>query len=431
MIVFILMFLFNFNVFSQSIYSLEDCLKLAKENNNLLKSIEDKKIVALLSLKSTRTLFFFKIQGEFSFSRLNEIPQMNVDFLGVSQSFKIGSQNNYQAKFSLIQSLFTGGKLKNIYKMSKSGYKILNYVYEIYRNNLSLMVKQFYYGVILSKNVLEIRKEAEDFLKENLEVSRNLFKEGRVSSYDVSRNEVTYILSESARIEAENSLKVAMENLKNIIGADIDSIKEGFEEPKNLGFELNFLVEVALKNNPEIKKKQEEVKIQDFNLKSVKSDFFPKLYIGAGYTYENPHYSVEEWGYNWNVFLNLNWDIFSGGKKFYDLKKEKKSREALLNELLDLKEKIKLKVKSEYFSLNSAYKRYLSQSKNVEIAKQNLEIARKRYNQGLLSHLELKDAQVSLTEAELQRLKALFDYHISLSKLLNYLGKQSLSEVKK
>jgi len=413
------------------VYSLSDCIELAKENNPVLKAYYQKKQASLFSRKSTKALRYPQITGEFSFSRLNETPQMSVDFMGIKQDFEVGSQNTYQAKLSLIQPLFTGGKLKSVCKTGDIAYRIADMGYRLAESNLILSVKMAYFGAILSKNFLKIRKEAEDFLKENLEVSKKLFNQGRVSSYDVSRNEVAWQLSKSERIEAENSLRIALENLKKLTGVQIEDVESEFIEPKKPQYDVKLLVDYALKNNPQVKIKNQQIKIQEFSALNAKSSFFPQIYLGAGYVYENPHYSVEQWGKNWNVFVNLNWNIFSSGRDYYNVKKQYNEKLAGLSELEDLKRKIEVEVKSEIFNLQSAYDRYLSHLKNLETAKENLKIAKERYNRGLLSHLELKDAQVSMTSAEIQKVKAIYDYNIARIKLLNLLGVKSFKEVEK
>ena len=429
MIFFIILFLAS--TLYADVYSLSDCIEFAKRNNPVLRAYYQRKQATFFSRKSTKAFLYPQITGEFSFSHLNETPQMSVDFMGTKQDFEIGSQNTYQAKLSLIQPLFTGGKLKSACKIGDLTYRISNMGYRFAESNLILSVKMAYFGAILSKNFLKIRKEAEDFLKENLEVSKKLFNQGRVSSYDVSRNEVAWQLSKSERIEAENSFRIALENLKKLTGIRIEDVKDEFKEPQKLEYDVDLLVDFALKNNLQIKIKKQEIKIQEFSTLNAKSNFFPQIYLGAGYVYENPHYSVEQWGKNWNVFVNLNWNIFSSGRDYYNVKKQNNEKLAGLSELDDLKQKIKVAVKSEIFNLQSSYDRYLSHLKNLETAKENLKIAKERYNRGILSHLELKDAQVSLTSAEIQKIKAIYDFNVARIKLLNLLGVRSFKEVEK
>ena len=59
----------------------------------------------------------------------------------------------------------------------------------------------------------------------------------------------------------------------------------------------------------------------------------------------------------------------------------------------------------------------MAQRENVNTAQENLRIATERYKLGLLSQLELKDAELSLTEAETNYQRALYDYSVSLAQL--------------
>ena len=53
----------------------------------------------------------------------------------------------------------------------------------------------------------------------------------------------------------------------------------------------------------------------------------------------------------------------------------------------------------------------------INTAQENLRIATERYKLGLLSQLELKDAELSLIEAETSYSRALYDYSVGLAAL--------------
>ncbi|MGL5730547.1 MAG: TolC family protein, partial [Bacteroidales bacterium] len=58
----------------------------------------------------------------------------------------------------------------------------------------------------------------------------------------------------------------------------------------------------------------------------------------------------------------------------------------------------------------------------VEMAQKGLTIARKRYETGMGTFIELNDAEIALLQAELQRNQAIFEYLSAKTALENILG---------
>ena len=59
---------------------------------------------------------------------------------------------------------------------------------------------------------------------------------------------------------------------------------------------------------------------------------------------------------------------------------------------------------------------------NVEKAKENLELAQGRYNEGIGDVIELKDAEVAYTDAELSLLTSRYDYASAVADLKQAMG---------
>ena len=81
-----------------------------------------------------------------------------------------------------------------------------------------------------------------------------------------------------------------------------------------------------------------------------------------------------------------------------------------------------MEVKRAFLGLTDALERLPAQKENMETAQENLRIAQERYALGLLSQLELKDAELSLTQAQTLYAKALFEYNVARAALNRAVG---------
>lgn len=91
-----------------------------------------------------------------------------------------------------------------------------------------------------------------------------------------------------------------------------------------------------------------------------------------------------------------------------------------------LHESVVLEVEQAYFNLKEAGDRLDATSKIVEQAEQNLLLAERQYAAGVGTALEASDARLSLSNARISRIQALFDYNsalVQLQKAMGVLGK--------
>jgi len=88
-----------------------------------------------------------------------------------------------------------------------------------------------------------------------------------------------------------------------------------------------------------------------------------------------------------------------------------------------IEQRIKLEVRKAIFDMEEARERIEAQEENVELARENLRIAEERYRLGLMSEIELRDAQLSLTQAETDYFQALYDHNVAGAFLDRAIGK--------
>jgi outer membrane protein TolC len=83
---------------------------------------------------------------------------------------------------------------------------------------------------------------------------------------------------------------------------------------------------------------------------------------------------------------------------------------------------IKLEVQSAILNINQAKESLLSQQKNIEEAKESVRVAELSYTEGLVTITDVAAAQVALSEAQINYLRALYDYSVSQAQLEKAMG---------
>ena len=110
------------------------------------------------------------------------------------------------------------------------------------------------------------------------------------------------------------------------------------------------------------------------------------------------------------VGLNVNIPIFNGGL-FKARESEASLRaQAAAKNVADLANRINRDVRTAWLNANTALQRVSLTQELVNQAQQSLDLANSRYSLGLSSIVELSQAQLNLTAAQIQFASARFDY---------------------
>jgi len=350
---------------------------------------------------------------------------MSVFFGGSEQTFELGPDYEYSTQLTLRQPLFAWWKIYHGDKQARFNYRLVNEEYKQVKNSLIFEVKRAFYNVLLSRQFVIIAKEAVDVTNSHYRTTRALYKEGRVSDYDLSRAKVQLVNNQTKLIKAKNNLKLAREELSFLLNAKLEEdweVKGDFPLEKR-EVNLEDTLGKALRERSEIRQLIIQEEVSKVSIKLARAENRPNLDFLANYEYTNPFYSQEEWGESWNVILSLNFPLFSGLSNLGRVKQAKAGLEQVKISRSQVEERIKLEVRKAIFDMEEARERIEAQKENVKLARANLRIAEERYRLGLMSEIELRDAQLSLTQAETDYFQALYDYNVAGAFLDRAIGK--------
>ena len=86
--------------------------------------------------------------------------------------------------------------------------------------------------------------------------------------------------------------------------------------------------------------------------------------------------------------------------------------------------RLRAAVTQSYDDLATAYRALRIQERNLEVASEQLELARRRYTLGAAPFLELLDAEDSMAQSERDHLAAVYDFHAAIWSLEAAVGRR-------
>jgi outer membrane protein TolC len=261
-----------------------------------------------------------------------------------------------------------------------------------------------YYNMVKQQQLVIAADSAIDISKLRVRIANNKLEIGRGSKLDVLAATVDYNTDTSAYLQQRNLLATYMVNLNQLMARDVNikfSVDNTLTVDGNLSYaELN---SQAAQLNPTLQSAFLNKKIAELNLKAVKAGRYPQVSVNTGYDFNRStsptgfNTSFRANGLTYGVTASIN--IFNG---FLQRQNERNAKIETSSAEITI-EKIRQDLNAQLATAFQNYSTYIDLAKlerrNVDIARQNLDITLEKYRLGSIAPLELREAQRNAIDA--------------------------------
>ena len=338
---------------------------------------------------------------------------------------EFGAHHNFQADVSLNQPIFAWGRYYKSYQSAKLSLEAARKELDAAYNQLVLDVSEAFYRVLLSLEFVKVSEQTVELVETQLKIAQNLFEAGASTNFDVLRAEVLLANAKSNLIRAKNGARVAMDVYKNVLNIDLgESVEvEGSLERPILEFELERLIQLGLEKRPELHQLAFNEGAAKKQVDVAKTRSRPALSFFTNYQLDHNERLIEM-NRVWNLGFALNVPIFDGlATRAAVAQAESGLKQTQLGKQ-QMTDAIELEVRSAYLNLLEAKTLINVQRETVAQAQESVRIANLRYENGMITSVELTDAQLALSQAEVNRLQSLHDYAVGLARLEKAIGQK-------
>jgi len=409
--------------------TLEKSLKLALEQNPFHLAAEKNVDTAKSQVRQAAAAFFPSLNGQGTTNLSEKVMELEFPSLipgQPPQRVEVDFTRDYQFTFALNIPIFTGGRLMSGYKQAGYQLKSSRQGVRQSRQDVIYNTKRAFYGILLARKFVEVAQEAVDVAEElhkNIEVQ---YEVGLASKFDLLRSEVQVANLKPQLIRAENNLKVAKLSLKNIMGMDqshpIEVKGELIYQPADPALET--ALETAMRNRPELKQFRLQKKVAGEAVIMARSSGLPSVSISGQYNYWADQFNFKEdnWSNFYSLNLMVNIPIFNGLATHARVAQAKSALKELDFNQKGLVDQIRFEVRQAILNLQEARQSLMSQEKNVDQAQESLRIAELNYKEGMVTVLDVQQAQTALSQAKTNYSQALYDYVVAQAELQKAMG---------
>jgi outer membrane protein len=335
----------------------------------------------------------------------------------------LGSYDTYTGNVAMNQLIYDFGKTSTQVKINRFGTESARFDLANTQETVVLNVKQSYFNVLQALRNKEVAMRSLRQSQEHLDQARGFYEVGTRAKFDVTKAEVDVSNAKVALINAENQVGLAMVTLKNAIGVPNAPDYRLEDNLLYTKFELPFeqALERAYAQRPDLQAtvKRREASKESINL--ARKGYLPALNGNANYYYTGTDFPLRD---GWNFGLNLSIPIFNGLLTRYQVDEADANYGTLSANEQSLRLDIYSQVQQAYLSLRAAEERIGAAELGVRQAKENVELASGRYEAGVGGPLEVNDAIVAQSNADLAYTSALTDYKNSQAAIEKAIGEK-------
>lgn len=183
---------------------------------------------------------------------------------------------------------------------------------------------------------------------------------------------------------------------------------------------LNDCISIALNHNPAIKNARYNYGISKSNVGVARSEFFPTVGVGTGYSYNTTSSSKINTDTNaYTVQATLNQLLWNFGRTNANIKMQKFYLIADEYHFYNTVRETTFNVKQKYYEVLAARATVLINKAYVQINERNYQRTKAYFDEGIKSKIDLVNAEVTLSDSKIQLVQAENSYKNSLVNLNN------------
>jgi outer membrane protein len=344
--------------------------------------------------------------------------------LGAMPGFEITFSPTSNLSLSVGQLIFSGSYIVGV-RTARLLTEISEVGLERSEQEIKAQVAQAYYIALISMKSRYFIEANLENMRDVLMKTRAMVDTGIADELDYDQLNVQANMLKNALSGAERQVVLAMNMLRLQMGVDSGTViilTDNLEDiVDGSDFQGSLASPFSLNENLDFQIMQLQKAVSGKQVDLQRSAYLPTIMGFYNYTEKlmKPEFDIQP---KHVIGLNVSIPIFSSGLRQARVNQARINLQVTENQMDLLGEQLMIQEVQLRFNLNNAFEQYQSQQANVEVAQRVFENIRLKFQQGLLSSLDLTTASNNYLQAEssyIASMLQLLDAQVELDKLLN------------
>lgn len=284
--------------------------------------------------------------------------------------------------------------------------------------DIRLAVDHAFYRTLAAQAVVNVAKKTVAFRQDTANLIGSLADAKLKSTLDRSFADVNLNEAQLLLLDAQNAEDAAFANLSTVLGFERQQtfvLVDPSGELPSPSQDLDALTTLAMRSRPDLAALDDQFQSAE-RLRKAEHELWRPTVSALGAAGGAP-IRADQITSSWYgaAGVNVTVPVFNGGLYSARAKEADYRADAAQEQVRDLRNRIARDVRVTWLSAQSAYQRMSVTARLLTQANEALDLAQTRYKLGLSSIVELSQAELAQTSAEIENTNARYDYQQSLA----------------
>ena len=400
---------------AQKLWTLQECIDYAMENNITLQKSKLQKSTATETLKGSKAALLPTVTASTN-QNLGYQPWKDTGMAYVSNgtvNTKV-DKTSYNGSYSVNGqwTVWNGNRNFNNIKRDRLAEEEAELSAQETANSIQERIAQLYAQILYMAENVTVNEQMLETSKKNEDRGREMLEVGKMSKADLAQLSAQRANDEYSIVEAKSQLMNYELQLKQLLEIT-DEERFQVAIPK-IGDDqilaeipaMQTVYEMALVNRPEINRYQFAINRSDVNLSIAKAGWMPTVNLTGGVTTSTNSLSGTGWGsqfksnVNTSLGLGVTMPIYDGRSTKTSVNKAKIQQLQARLDLQDMQKDLYSDIQSYWLNAWTNQEKYKAASSSVESAQQSYDLLSEQFRLGLKNIVELMSGKDKLLEAQ-------------------------------
>ena len=318
--------------------------------------------------------------------------------------------------------LYAGGKIRAANRAASIRQHDVDAVSRQKQGELMSELVERYYGLTLARQVVMVRQDVFTGLQQHLNDAEKLEKEGIISHADVLHARVYHAQASRELSKSLQQAGVVSQALNGTLAVG-DTLK--IETLSNL-FYLDsiepepYFLNISRSRNPLLSQIESKKQLTVQAYRAQRAEYLPAIAMQG--TYDIVNKDLSPYLPDWEVGIGLKWTLFDGASRLAKTKAASLQTKQVEEYGMKAETDIATMIDKLYHEL-IMYRDQLTELETArDYAEEYLHARETEFHQEMTNSTQVIDARLALAQVKTERLQAMYNFDLSLARLLEYSG---------
>lgn len=402
--------------------TVEDAIRQVISHHPLVQQASEAVEASRARVEMSRSGMYPTSNVNLGYVRLDPIAELAFPGLG---DFKLFPENNYDEHIGVSQTVFDFGKTSASVDLAQQSVESMNDNVQLVKTNLAFQTIQAFYAILFLRQSLIVQDQQIDVLNQHLGIVQKKVEAGTSTDFDVLTTQVRIAAAQNKKFDIQNEIEQQEAVFRRLLGLPYSQkVKlRGEFNPIPVALNVDSLTAAAMSRRTELKLSHDGEKAAELQEHVADLRNMPALKANVAYGLKNGYIpDLDVLRGNWVFNVEANIPVFDGFHAQSERQEAKANHYGAIARSRETERMIVNEVQQAISNVRTNGEKIQTSTVQVRQAEQALQMATVRFESGVITNLDLLDAQTAVAQAKLSYLDALKQFVVSRYSLEKAVG---------